>query len=321
VEKQLKTEDDLKNDIFNTFSEFCNETSSNLRIIYFERFCDKTTRWCEDYFFIKEKEEGIISVELWNALQRFINNENNVPKERNKFLSYLEETLNNVKNEYYNKREEKFIHISMRGEKKLRKIEKLIETRESYYGRKLSNMEEIRLISQWQGISADKARKLIDKMRMKDSEVVSLDEEKNDGMGNMHNLNLKSSFGQNISYDPIDELIAKTKNQDFRDVVEAVKSVIDKKQARSRDCYRALFTLYCINFDGIEKSKVFEKLYPLLDSKIIETWQKDMKKPLQYEIYQLYHPDASKETAENKASTYISNLLNDIKAYCERNDV
>jgi hypothetical protein len=113
------------------------------------------------------------------------------------------------------------------------------------------------------------------------------------------------NYADTRSDDPLIDYIKKTDKETVR---EAVKSLLDKKQERARDCYRSLFTLHCI-----ENYKDFEKLTPVLDSKIIETWQKDMKKPKQYEIYQMYHPNSQKSGAEVMASTNLKEFLNDIK--------
>jgi hypothetical protein len=90
---------------------------------------------------------------------------------------------------------------------------------------------------------------------------------------------------------------------------EAVKSLLTKKQKRSRDCYRALFTLHCI-----ENYKDFEELYPVLDKNVLETC-KDGKNPNQYKIYQKYHPKAQKSSAEAMASTNLKEFLKDIETY------
>jgi len=83
---------------------------------------------------------------------------------------------------------------------------------------------------------------------------------------------------------------------------------LDKKQERSRDCYRALFTLHCI-----ENYKDFEKLYSILDGKIMELWQKDIKMPKKYEVYQTYHPNAQKSSAEAMASINLREFINNIE--------
>jgi hypothetical protein len=130
----------------------------------------------------------------------------------------------------------------------------------------------------------------------------------NDGNDEIDALNsaVTPIYNANITDNPLDEYIKKA---DMAIIREAVKSLLDKKQERSRDCYRALFTLHCI-----ENYKAFEELYPVLDKNVLETC-KDGKNPNQYEIYQKYHPKAQKPSAETMASTNLKEFLNDIETY------
>jgi hypothetical protein len=130
----------------------------------------------------------------------------------------------------------------------------------------------------------------------------------NDGNDEIDALNstVTPIYNTNITDNPLDEYIKKA---DMAIIREAVKSLLDKKQKRSRDCYRALFTLYCI-----ENCKNFEELYSVLDKNVLETC-KDGKSPNQYEIYLKYHPKAQKPSAEAMASANLKEFLNDIETY------
>jgi len=88
--------------------------------------------------------------------------------------------------------------------------------------------------------------------------------------------------------------------------MKAVKSLLDKKQERSRDCCKALFTLHCIK-------KGITGLYPILDQEIIDSFYKEDKKPKQYEVYQKYHPGIDKKSAEAQAATNLHKFLNDVE--------
>ena len=130
----------------------------------------------------------------------------------------------------------------------------------------------------------------------------------------------ESYFGRKLTEDEKDNVINKwfdhevventnidyLINSDIDIILKAIKAVLDKKQDRSRDCYRALLTLHCI--DNVD-------LYPVLDRNIIETCQQINEKPKQYEIYQKYHTEASKSGAEVMASKNLRELLNDLKTY------
>ena len=91
-------------------------------------------------------------------------------------------------------------------------------------------------------------------------------------------------------------------------IINAIKAVLNKKQERSRDCYRALLTLHCI--DNID-------LYSVLDSQIIKVCQQNTEKIKQYEIYQKFHPEASKGSSEAMASKNLKEILTDLEKYLE----
>ena len=92
---------------------------------------------------------------------------------------------------------------------------------------------------------------------------------------------------------------------------EAICSVLSRKQERSRDCYKALLTLHCI--DHVD-------LYPVLDSQIIEKCKENSGKPKQYEIYQQYHPEASKNGSGAMAAKNLKELLSDLENYLKENN-
>ena len=94
-------------------------------------------------------------------------------------------------------------------------------------------------------------------------------------------------------------------------IIEAINSVLTKKQDRSRDCYRALLTLHCI--DNVD-------LYPVLDNQIIEKCKQNSVKPKQYEIYQQYHPEASKNGSGAMAAKNLKELLSDLEKYLKENN-
>ncbi|MDR1839641.1 MAG: hypothetical protein LBQ93_08700, partial [Treponema sp.] len=77
---------------------------------------------------------------------------------------------------------------------------------------------------------------------------------------------------------------------------------------RTRECYRALFTAYCI-----DNSFDFEGAASVLNAEILEKHLKDGKKPDQYEVYKMYHPEVKKESAEVRASEMLKTFLNDLK--------
>ena len=113
-------------------------------------------------------------------------------------------------------------------------------------------------------------------------------------------------FDHEILEEPnVDYLI----NSNTEIILEAIKTVLDEKQDRSRDCYRALFTLHCM------ENKHTESLFSILDQDIMNHFQKDEKKPTQYEIWRKYHPDALKSSSEVQASKNLNGFLKDLEKY------
>ena len=164
---------------------------------------------------------------------------------------------------------------------------------EDQLGRKLTNDEKIQVISKW-----FKEQEYIDLLNVINvgslSFTINDEDDETDGLNKYIDPRLVP---------PLDELINKT---DTEAALEAVKSVLEKKQDRSRDCYRALYTLYCIKENKRD-------LYPILDQEILDLFHKEGKKPKQYEIYLKYHPGVDKESAEVMASTNLREFLNDIE--------
>lgn len=107
---------------------------------------------------------------------------------------------------------------------------------------------------------------------------------------------------------PLDTIIS---SENIYIIKDAILTVLDKKQDRSRDCYRALFTLDC---------KGLESLYPILDNEIVSTFQEGKKPLKQYEIYLKYHPTTQKNAAEAMASKLLKDFKKDLKTYLKENN-
>jgi hypothetical protein len=172
--------------------------------------------------------------------------------------------LKNAEHEYYCKYEQGSIKISREKKRKLREIDDSIRMTESNLGRKLNVNEHSQIISKWL-----KKHEYVDLLKARN--VGSISHTSNDGNDEIDALDsaVTPIYNANITDDPLDEYIKKT---DMAIIREAVKFVLAKKQARSRDCYRALFTLHCI-----ENFRDFEELYPILDKNVLETCQKTVK--------------------------------------------
>jgi hypothetical protein len=291
VEKQRKTEEQLKADIFNIYSRYVNETSADRRQVDFARICGAIISWCTDYLGIKANEMGI---EIFNAVKRLVKDDNTrVPKDKKEFFWYLKKVLGNAKNEYYRNNVDGSIHISRETSAKLKLVEKIIATNESRTGRKLTENERRQYILNW--FSVAEYTELINLKKITGLNTGD------DNEIDLLNSEVKPSYMENVSFNPQDEYFAKLDMQKAKDVLE---KVLQDCQDRSRECYRSLFTAYCI-----EKSMIIDDIIPLLDNEILEAYQKNEKAPNNYEIYLKYHPEVKKDGAGVRASKMLKDFL------------
>ena len=292
MKRHKRTEEQQKDYILDIFSKCHSETASSRLQTYYPTLCEQIYLWYRDYLSVDVDKMGL---EITKVIKRFIKDENlsKIPQDKDDFFKYLNASINKEKAGYYREYNEKdTIKIPKDKKRKLREVEDFIRMKESQLGRKLTNDEQIQGISKW-----FKKQEYIDLLNAKN--VGSISYPGNDENSEIDALN----YIDTLSTDPIDEYIIKT---DMETVRKAVKSLLDKKQERSRDCYRALFTLHCI------KNEI-KGLYPILDQEIIDTFHKYGKKPKQYEIYLKYHPGIDKNSAEALSSKNISEFLKDIE--------
>jgi len=296
VAVHIRTKEQQKDLIFDTFSKYRSEPSSDC-IKAYQILCDQIYRWYRDHLNIDADEAGLAIAQVIN---RFLKVEtiSNVPQDKDGFFKYLNVSIKTEKaslNLEYGERD--IIKIPKEKNRKLRKVDDFIRMKESHLGRKLTNDEIMQGVSEWFN-----KQEYVDLLISKNVGSIS----GHDGNNEIDVLNptVVSIYNSNAVDNPLDEYIKKT---DMENVREAVESELDKIQERARDCYRALFTLYCI-----ENYRDFEELYPVLDKSVIETC-KNGKNPNQYEIYQKYHPKAKKSGAEAMASKNLKEFLNNIE--------
>ena len=291
-----RTEEQQKDHIFNIFSKCQSETASGRLQVYFPVLCEQIYVWYRDYLSIDVDKMGL---EITRVINRFIKEENisGIPGDKDGFFKYLNTSIKREKASFYrNYNENETIKIPKEKKHKLREVEDFIRMKESQLGRKLSSDEKAQGISKW-----FKNREYLDLLNLLN--VDSIHYAGKDSGEEIEALNHATTPLDN----PLDDYIKKT---DKEMALKAVKSLIEKKQERSRDCYRALFTLYCI-----ENFKDFEKLYSVLDRQILEIWRKNGNKPKQYEVYLKFHPKVKKDSASALASKMLDNFLHDIEAY------
>jgi hypothetical protein len=248
--------------------------------------------------------------EIFNAVLRLVGDNNaRVPKDENGFLKYLRTVLKNAKNEYYRNNEGSIIHVSKGTLKKLKIVEDIITAKESNTGRKLTENERRQYIYEWFDIT-----EYTELMNIINTGGLEINYPNDDNVNQIDLLNsdARSLYMGNVSTDPQDEFLAKL---DMQELKKALELTLQKVQERTRECYRSLFTAYCI-----DKFVDFEVLVPLLDNKILEESRKNGEKPKQHEIYMKYHPEAKKGSAEARASQMSKDFIEKLKnALLERN--
>jgi uncharacterized protein YdeI (YjbR/CyaY-like superfamily) len=289
VEEHKITEEEQRqrNRIFAIFSKCYSETSSRRLEVYFPSLSTEVFIWYRDYLHANVDKIG---VEIVKVIKHFIEDEtiSKVPQDEDGFFKYLSVSIKREKVGSQREYNDKYkIKIPKEKKRKLRELEDFIRMEESQLGRELTADERSQSISKWFNMTEEKAKeylKLIDKKY-----VVRLD---------LLEDVLPSTYGnpENNFFENFNTAILR----------EAVESVLNKKQDRSRDCYRALFTLFCVKNN-------LRRLYPVLDQEIIDAFYKNDKKPKQYEIYLKYHPETDRESAEAMASKNLKEFLNDIE--------
>jgi len=304
VKEHKRTEEQQKEYIFDIFSKCYNETVSSRLQVYYPTLCEQIYLWYRDYLSVNVDKMGL---EIAKVINRFTKNENisKIPKDKDGFFKYLTVSIINEKASFYREyNENDTIRISKEKKRKRKEIEDLIEMLESQLGRKSTSDEKTQFISKWKKITKIEVIEYLELINNKN--VSTIDVKNNDG--EERNIFDKEELKQPLfsSYERPESTFFGNFNVSI--IKEAVTFVLDNIQERARDCYKALFTLYCIK-------KELRELYPILDQEIIDFFHKDSKKPKQYEIYMKYHPEANKNSAKAESSKNLSEFLKDIKTY------
>ena len=300
-----RTEEQQKDYIFEIFSKCHSETSSNRIQIHSSILCEQIYLWHRDYLNIDVDEAGLAIVQVIN---HFLKEEtiSKIPQDKDGFFKYLTVSINKEKAGFYREYDENdTIKIPKEEKRKLREIEDFIRMKKSQFGRELTYKERIQSISKWFDISERKAGEYLKLINTQNVSSFDFYDNNAEEKNILDSEDLKPPYLTSSYEEPESAFFTNFTVSIFK---EAVKSLLDKKQERSRDCYRALFTLYCIKNDLMV-------LYPILDQEIINSSHNGGKKPKQYEIYLKYHPGIDKKSAEAMASTDLREFLNDIEAY------
>jgi len=289
--------------IFNIFSQCRSEQSTDRRQVYFGQLCGQIFKWCN----LKHIED--MGEEICIVCKRILKEESkaNIPKEKTEFIKYIYTALKTEKANYHRTFESGIIKIPKEKKSKLKEIENVIKMEESNLGKKLTFDEQEQYLYKWFNFNKEDYQKYVDLLNKKYVGSISvIDDDKPDLLNMSANAYYDKDINDNIKNDNLF-------SQNIKILCEAVKSVLDKKQLRTRGCYKSLFTLYCIdNYSNIVE---LEGLSSVLDIDIFEAYRKDKKKPTQREIYQKYHSEAKDTSAEVRASETLSIFLTDLRQY------
>jgi hypothetical protein len=310
--KQPKTEEELKAEIFKVYSEIREDPSSDRRQVYFGQLCDWIFKWCKGYLYRKNvgewstgepiKETDEMGVEIVEAVDR-ITREDKLAKLENKnvFFKYLKVALNNAHNERFRKS----VSGSLRIPRIIKKVEQFLRMEESDAGRVLTENERVQRISMYFYVTEKRASEYLKAIDTRFDVGLILDHNDDEEADILNLKEAISLYTSGDSGDPQYEYLFRLNTQI---ILEAVESVLEKAQQRTREIYKELFTLHCLN-----EVKNYEGLLPVFASEIVEGW-KEGKKPTQKEIYLKHHPDAADDSAESRGSAMSKAFLRDLYA-------
>lgn len=304
MEERQQKKEELKHKIYEVYSK-CYDPSLD-RQKCTGQLWDLASRWCKEFILINDKEifyeEKIktkndkvrisfneMGEEIFLTIQNFINEEKMSKEE---FLHSFRAALVNSINLYHRNKAEGALR-----EPRIKKvIKKIIEDEEANKGRKLTQEEKINHIHE---LTSLRKETILEHLIIMDRKFINFihdyddkDEKKVESMAG------RSLTAQGPVSDPKTEAIEDSIADIFMNELE---DFLNKAQDRTKDCDRAICTLYCV-----KKIKNYRKIKPILDAEILEMCESGKKLPTQAEIFLKYHPDDEKKSAESLASERIA---------------
>jgi hypothetical protein len=88
VDKQQTTEEQLKTVIYNIYTLFFNESSSDRRQVYSGQIWEKIVFWCNCYDFLKINVNEM-GIEIFNIIKRLTKDNNKTVKDKSEFFNIL----------------------------------------------------------------------------------------------------------------------------------------------------------------------------------------------------------------------------------------
>ena len=310
MEKEPNPRQQLKIKIFEAYRNYIDATSPDILSKYKGQLWILIDRWCKKYLFVKEWEEASVEemvADIPDVINELVKEDRTIKtfEKPGEFIRYLNGCLKNKKAEIFYKLLSE--SVNKKRVEKYFQINRLIETRER--DGKLTENDRIKIITNY--MTKNKYTEIKNQLYH-----LSLDYEYNsDDEDNETNLlnspNVKSVFDN----DPESTNKFDVSPEKMR---EAVTYVLEnKRQKRTRACNRALFTVLCIKK---ATPGYLDKLAPVLDSELLNTYRESGIKPTLYETYLKYHPErkeGSKNSVEANASSDLDKFCDDLKIYLE----
>ena len=316
MEKQKHNDEELKDQIYDIYSKYYDLSSNRLKNLYL--LLKLVTKWCRYYPFNKQAREIILNkrkkegeselvktgleifreeldLKIYPVIKRCTEKDKMSKKD---FFPYLYKSLGNAINEYYR---DQLIEGSLKENRTLKRIKRIIENLKNNLGREPTKDEQIRAIRQ-KIPELKKEETILDYLHSMANINVKLVRETiivNDG-NEMSILDTIESHHSTYENEILDDSIADIIKDEF-------EKFINKKEKKTIPYYRAIYTLHIV-----KTVKNFEKLRPILDKEILDICEKRGKLPTKYKIYMDHH-DGDESTAHSTGSQMSNDFINDFE--------
>jgi len=307
VEQKPNPRQQLKNMIFEAYRNCIKAPSQDILSKHLDQLWSLIQKWCKKYLFAVGKENETVDEMgecIYHIADKLVKKDRTIKtfEKLDEFFMYLNRMLKNgMIKLIYEQLPKSIIKARV---KEYFYINRVIETEERE--KKLTENRRIEIITDYMPINTySEIRNQLNLLSL-DYEYDSDNEDNKKKLIDF--LNVKSAFSKNSES-------TNKFNVNPDDLREAVTYVLEnKRQKRTRACNRALFTVKCIR----EAPDYLDKLEPVLDSELLNTYWERGIKPTQYEVYLKYHPgrkDSNKNSVESSASSDLENFLNDLWIY------
>ena len=308
MEKEPNPQQQLEIKIFEAYRNCIDPLSSDISKAK-GQFWLWIQKWCKKHLFTDEKKNETVDdmgEKILNVIEKLIKEDRTIKtfEELDEFIRYLKRCLENAMAELLNDQLPESV-IKAKVERYFQ-INKLIEIRER--DGKLTETDRINIITNYMTkYEYTEIKNQLYHLKL-DYEYDNDDEDNEINL--LNSQNVKSVFNN----DPENRNKFDVSPEKMR---EAVTYILEnKRQKRTRACNRALFTALCIK----EAPDYLDKLFPVLDSELLNAYRENGVKPTLYETYLKHHPerkDSSKNSVEVNASSDLDKFLDDLKVYLE----